>query len=108
MKTLIVIAYTTKTKKTPFDEWIRGLDGKAELIVLKRIARLRAGNFGDCKYLQNGNGIWELRISYGPGYRIYFGKDGNTIVVLLIGGDKGSQNKDIIKAKRYWTEYNKD
>ncbi len=63
------------------------------------------GNFGDAKRIKGGEGVLELRISYGPGYRIYFGKDGSTVVVLLIGGDKGSQNRDIAKAKRYWLDY---
>lgn len=63
------------------------------------------GNFGDAKIIQNAEGIWELRIDYGPGYRIYFGKDGKTVVILLIGGEKKSQNRDIRKAKQYWLEY---
>lgn len=63
------------------------------------------GNFGDAKMIKGGEGIWELRIDYGPGYRVYFGKQGATIVILLTGGDKKSQNRDIAKAKRYWLDY---
>jgi putative addiction module killer protein len=63
------------------------------------------GNFGDCKLIKGGEGVSELRIDYGPGYRIYFGKDKATIVALLIGGNKGSQTRDIAKAKRYWLDY---
>ena len=73
--------------------------------MLTRIGRVRLGNFGDCKYIIGSNGIWELRLDYGPGYRVYFGKEGTTIIVLLMGGEKRSQNRDIAKAKKYWLEY---
>lgn len=63
------------------------------------------GNYGDCKILKGTSGIYELRIDCGPGYRIYFGKDSNTIVVLLVGGDKKNQDKDIEKVKKYWLDY---
>jgi hypothetical protein len=52
--------------------------------------------------------VWELKIDFGPGYRVYFGEDGPTIVVLLCGGDKGSQSRDIAEAKKYWTDYQSD
>jgi putative addiction module killer protein len=63
------------------------------------------GNFGDSKIIKGGDGIWELRINFGPGYRVYFGKKGTTIIILLLGGNKGTQERDIIKAKKYWLEY---
>lgn len=63
------------------------------------------GNFGDSKAIKNGNGIRELRVDFGPGYRIYFGMKGPVVVILLLGGDKNSQNKDISKAKNYWNDY---
>ena len=72
-------------------------------VIRARINRLELGNFGDCKSV--GTGVLELRVSFGPGYRVYFGRDGNTLVVLLCGGDKGSQAKDILKAKLLWKEY---
>lgn len=100
-----IIFYTTSTGKKPFIEWQDELDVKAKSVVITRLARVRLGNFGDCKQIKEGDGVWELRIDCGPGYRIYFGKRGTTIVVLLIGGDKGSQSRDIAKAKRYWLEY---
>lgn len=80
------------------------LDG-AGYIIATRIARLKLGNFGDCKGLTNANGVFELRIQYGPGYRIYFAKKKQVIVILLCGGDKKSQKKDIEKAKMFWEEY---
>lgn len=72
-------------------------------VIRARINRLELGNFGDCKSV--GAGVLELRVSFGPGYRVYFGRDGNTVVVLLYGGDKGSQTRDILKAKLFWKEY---
>jgi len=105
MKMIKVITYTTSTKKKPFVEWLEELDKKAQSIVATRVDRLSFGNFGDCKQLKNAEGVWELCISYGPGYRVYFGKLGAQIVLLLVGGDKGSQTRDIVKAKRYWLEY---
>ncbi|MCF7799648.1 type II toxin-antitoxin system RelE/ParE family toxin [Candidatus Babeliales bacterium] len=105
MNIIEIIVYTTNTGKKPFTEWQEKLDTKTEAIILIRLARVRNGNFGDCKQIKNGQGIYEFRINYGSGYRIYFGKDGNKIVVLLIGGDKGSQSRDITKAKRYWLDF---
>ncbi len=81
------------------------MDTKARSIVLTRLRRVALGNFGDCKQLKNATGIWELRIDFGPGYRIYFGKKGNSIIILLLGGDKGSQTRDIAKAEQYWLSY---
>jgi putative addiction module killer protein len=71
--------------------------------ILIRISRLQQGNYGDCEPV--GEGISELRMFFGPGYRVYFGENGNDIVILLCGGDKGSQDKDIQQAKIYWEEY---
>jgi len=68
-----------------------------------RLDRLKLGNFGDCKTLQEG--VSELRIHYGPGIKIYYGKIDNKIVLLLCGGDKGSQDRDINKAKVYFKDY---
>jgi putative addiction module killer protein len=68
-----------------------------------RLDRLKLGNFGDCKTLQEG--VCELRIHYGPGIRIYYGKIGNKVILLLCGGDKNAQERDIAKAKAYLKEY---
>lgn len=93
--------YETAAGKRPFEVWIKGLkEIHTRAKILTRLDRLRLGNFGDCKTLQEG--VCELRIHYGP---IYYGKVGNKIVLLLCGGDKGSQDKDINKAKDYLKDY---
>ena len=103
----IVKSYVTPGGKTPFDDWVRKLkDKRAIARVLQRIDRLRLGNFGDCRSV--GNGVYELRIHFGAGYRVYFGIADEQLVLLLSGGDKSSQKKDIITAQTYWKEYKND
>ena len=68
-----------------------------------RLTRIRAGNFGQARAL--GGGVSELKIDHGPGYRIYYAMSGTTVVLLLIGGDKSTQKRDIATAKNYWREY---
>ena len=81
-----------------FDEWLDGLrDRKAAAIIAKRIVRVSGGLLGDVSPV--GEGVSELRIDFGPGYRVYFVMRGQTIIVLLLGGDKSSQDRDIRKAK---------
>lgn len=70
---------------------------------MARLERLETGNFGDCKGV--GGGVSELRIDWGPGYRVYFGRDGQTVIVLLCGGDKRKQDADIRKAVELWQEF---
>jgi putative addiction module killer protein len=90
--------------ETPYQKWYQGLrDKKARVIIANRIATIRAGNLGDHKSV--GKGVFELRIFYGPGYRIYFGRTGATLVILIGGGDKDSQDKDIITAQTVWETY---
>jgi putative addiction module killer protein len=97
-----VEVYELPNGSSPFQIWLDSLaDIKTRLIVRKRLARLRAGNFGDCKFFES---IAELRIDYGPGYRIYIGKKGDSLVILLAGGTKKSQAGDIQKAKQYWQD----
>jgi len=105
MSLITTIVYKTDTNKEPFTEWFLDLDTGTRAIVSARLKRLKLGNFGNCKPLKNASGVCELVIDYGPGYRIFFGKDTNVIVVLLFGGDKGSQDKDIARAKKYWLDY---
>lgn len=105
MSLIKIVFYASVSGKKPFLDWARDLDLKIKSIVLARIDRITLSNFGDCKPIKGGDGLWELRIDHGPGYRVYFGKRGATLVVLLLGGDKGTQDRDIEKAKRYWLEY---
>jgi putative addiction module killer protein len=96
--------YVTETGKVPFKEWLEKLqDKKARAKIRVRLDRLNLGLFGDCKSV--GDGVQELRIDWGPGYRAYFCFDGQRIIVLLLGGDKGSQSKDIARAKQYRQNY---
>jgi putative addiction module killer protein len=83
--------------------WLDGLDLSAKARIQARVLRFETGNLGDHKSV--GAGVWEARLMWGPGYRIYFGKDGNSIVVLLTGGEKSSQARDISSAKVYWQDY---
>jgi putative addiction module killer protein len=85
-------------------EWLNSLkDVKGKAKIKERLKRVRLGNLGDYRSL--GEGVFELRINYGPGYRVYFGQVGEIIVLLLCGGDKSSQEKDIRKAQEYWIDY---
>lgn len=97
-----VITYTTATGKAPFNEWIQKLDKVSRARIRARIVRVTLGSFGDCKTLSGCPGLYELRIDQGPGYRVYFGKRGMTIIILLCAGDKKTQRKDIEKAIIYW------
>jgi putative addiction module killer protein len=98
--------YCTVGGREPFTDWLSGLrDRQAQARILVRLERLELGNFGDCKPV--GAGVSELRIDWGPGYRVYFGRDGRTVVVLLCGGDKRKQDADIKKAVELWQEYEK-
>jgi putative addiction module killer protein len=91
-------------RSTPFLEWLRSLkDGRAVGIVRARLNRIRLGNFGDCKSV--GGCVHELRIDFGPGYRVYYGREGSLVVVLLCGGNKRTQARDIVTAQAYWREY---
>ncbi|MBY0353236.1 type II toxin-antitoxin system RelE/ParE family toxin [Candidatus Babeliales bacterium] len=105
MNTITVVFYKTKTGKQPYAEWESQLDKQTQTIVLNRLARVRLANFGDCKPIRGARGVYELRVDYGPGYRIYYAKKRETIVILLVGGDKKSQGRDIEKAKQYWLDY---
>lgn len=91
-------------KTSEFDKWLKKLnDRKAKAKILLRLQRVEAGNLGDIS--SAGEGIEEFRIHYGPGYRIYFRRQGEKIILLLIGGDKSSQESDIKKAKALWNQY---
>lgn len=96
--------YRRRDGVVPFDRWIAKLrDARARARILVQVDRLALGLVGDCKPV--GEGVQELRIFEGKGYRIYFGHDGKAVVVLLCGGDKSTQQRDIELAKSYWREY---
>lgn len=94
--------YLKRDGSSPFGTWFDGLDPSTAALVVKAKAKLQNG-IGDVKPV--GEGVSELRMHVGPGYRIYFGQDGRSLVVLLVAGDKGSQGRDIERAKEYWSDY---
>lgn len=97
--------YESSDGSCPFNQWFNDLDAKAAVKVTAAITRMELGNFGDVKPV--GQGVSERRIDFGPGYRVYFGKDGDDIVILLCGGTKKRQQKDINAAKAHWQDYKK-
>lgn len=99
-----VEVYQTAEGKRPFAEWLRGLkDEKARARIRVRVARLEIGNFGDCKSV--GGGLLELRMDHGPGYRVYLTRRGEVVVLLLSGGSKRTQQRDIEQARAYLADY---
>ena len=99
-----IYLYQSNTGEIPYQSWFFQLkDTKTKAIVAKRLERIANGNFGDCKHIDDN--LFEIRIDYGPGYRVYFAKIENTVVLLLVGGDKSSQNNDIKKAKAYYQDH---
>jgi putative addiction module killer protein len=99
-----VLRYVTESGRDMVRQWLDDLhDARAAVKIIMRIDRLADGNFGDCKPLRDG--VWELRIDYGPGYRLYYAKTGRTCVLLLCGGDKRKQSADIERAVGYWNDF---
>ena len=91
----------------PFDQWLSGLSPVFRARVYANLARVEAGNWGNVKSIEgmDSDGLYELRMFFGPGFRAYFGRDGAELILLLCGGDKKSQRRDIAKAKTLWKEY---
>lgn len=99
-----LVIYQNRAGKEPYTDWLSSLrDPATRRRIVRRILRVEQGHYGDAKPV--GEGVHELRFFFGPGYRIYFGEDGDTIVVLLCGGDKQNQRRDIEQAQVYWQEY---
>ncbi len=99
-----IIYYKKDNGEYLFKSWIDGLKDKVGLAIIKsRIQRVRRGNLGDCKSL--GDGIFELKIKYGPGYRVYYAHLSNELILLISGGNKKTQSRDIIEAKKYLKDY---
>ena len=98
--------YVTPAGRDPFGDWLDALrDRHAAAMILLRIGRLQRGLLGDCKPV--GRGVWEFRVDIGPGYRVYFGRAGENVVLLLCGGDKRRQHDDITQARNYWSKYSR-
>lgn len=99
-----LVRYQTEDGRVPFSQWLDSLkDTKAAVAVLRRLDRASRGNFGDHKFERDG--VWEMRIDQGPGYRVYYFPHGETLVVLLCGGDKSSQKKDLDRAVEYRRDF---
>lgn len=95
--------YHDDSGKEPFSDWIKSLTLRDRVRILARLDRVETGNIGDYKSM--GEYVYELRFYFGPGYRVYYGETDDTPVVLLCGGNKSSQRKDVKKAKEYWKDY---
>jgi len=103
MQTIFEVKEFIESGNSPFAHWFDSLDAVTAARVDKYIRRLEAGNFGAAKSLQEG--VFELRLDFGPGYRVYFGRDGKTIIILLGGGSKRRQSADIVAAIERWKRY---
>jgi putative addiction module killer protein len=100
---IVVVEYEDEDGAHPFSTWFKGLNVPAALKVRTAIARMETGNFFNVEPV--GQGVSEYKLEFGPGYRIYFGKDGDTLVVLLGGGTKKRQSRDIEAAIGHWAAY---
>jgi putative addiction module killer protein len=99
-----LLRYQRDDEREPFTEWLNTLRDKvAQARIRIRLLQIQAGNFGDCESI--GEGVTELRVHVGAGYRVYFGRHGKSVVILLCGGDKRSQAADIKQAKALWMEW---
>ncbi len=95
----------TEEERSPFADWFDGLDAVTAARVDRYLRRLEAGNFGAAKPLREG--VFELRLDFGPGYRVYYGREGRSIIILLGGGSKRRQGADIAAAVERWKRYKK-
>ena len=99
-----ILEYIDVQCESPYAKWLDSLkDVKGKALIISRVDRMELGNFGNSKAV--GRGVMELKIQYGPGYRVYYAQEGKHIYLLLCGGDKRSQSKDIARAQQYWLEY---
>lgn len=102
----VIQKYITESGTCPFDEWFEALDAKTQARTDVRLDRVSLGNFGDYKSV--GEGVYELRFTFGPGFRVYYGLAGKQVVLLLTGGSKKGQNKDIKAAQKLWKAFQKE
>lgn len=104
MSAIEIRHYLTATGRDPYQSWLDRLkDLRARVAIQRRVDRVEAGHFGDHRPCRDG--VWELRVDLGPGYRVYYAQARSAIVVLLRGGDKRSQQADIETAVKYWMDY---
>jgi putative addiction module killer protein len=101
-----VLVFHDGSHKSPYLSWLSSLDLKTQERIFDRVTRLERGQFGDYKKIDNN--LYELRFFFGPGYRVYFGERGGKLILLLTGGDKSSQNRDITKARQDWKAFKED
>lgn len=102
----VIQKYVDDGGNCPFDEWFEALDTQTQVRIDVRLDRVSLGNFGDRKLV--GEGVYELRFFFGPGYRIYYGLVERRLVLLLVGGSKKRQNKDIQVAQQLWAAYQRE
>lgn len=96
--------YATENGNEPFREWLNSLkDSDTQALIFQRLQRIKLGNFGDCKAIEEG--LWEFRIHHKAGIRIYYARVGQRLLLIVGGGDKRSQQRDITKAKKYLEDY---
>jgi putative addiction module killer protein len=100
---LTVCYYAARSGEEPVKDWLDALDTETQARVAARLARVRRGLLGDVESV--GDGVFEFRFDFGPGYRIYFGRDRRTVILLLRAGSKQRQSADIKKAQEYWNDY---
>jgi putative addiction module killer protein len=100
---IVVQEYLASDGRSPFAMWFDHLNAQAAAKVSVALTRIENGNFSNVKGV--GSGVYEYRINFGPGYRIYLGKDGERYVILLAGGTKNRQQQDIKRAQSYWQDY---
>ena len=96
--------YVAADGRQPFAEWFADVEPVARAKVARAIARMEQGNLSNAKPVV-GEGAFEYRLDFGPGYRVYFGRDGDVLVILLTGGTKKRQQRDIEDARAYWHDY---
>ncbi len=99
-----IVHYVTASGVDVYQEWLDGIrDVRTRVRIARSVDRVRQGNLGDHKFERDG--VWEIRLDFGPGYRIYYSKTGDTVVLLLAGGDKSTQDKDLRTAVANLQDY---
>ena len=100
-----ILEYLDAAGESPYRDWFESLNAQAAAKVTVALTRIQLGNLSNAKGV--GAGVQEFRIDFGPGYRIYFGRDGDQFVILLAGGSKSRQQRDIAAAQKRWADYRK-